>query len=78
MEDLLMDANKPASGDAEANALVANDASASKGTLRERGGSQSEDWNYTLVEQAIGTLRLKHSDQEASHRQRQATLAELP
>jgi hypothetical protein len=34
MVDLLMDANKPAAGDAEANAVVANDAGSLKDTLK--------------------------------------------
>jgi hypothetical protein len=77
MGDLPMDAKKSTAGDAEARELVANDASAPTGALKELGGSQSDDWNHALAEQAMRTLWCKHSDKEASHRQRRATLAGL-
>jgi hypothetical protein len=77
VKDLLMDAKQPAAGDEQAKPLAANDASASKGKLKELGGSQSGHWNYTLAEQAFGALCLKQSDKEAFHRQREATLAGL-
>jgi hypothetical protein len=66
-----MSANKPA-GD-KGTAVVADDW---KETLKRVGGSQSDDWNHVLGNQAIQSLWIKQSDMEV--RQRQSFGLEVP
>jgi hypothetical protein len=72
-----MDTKNPDAGDENAKARVAHDASELKDTLKQFGGSRSEDWNRNLVAQTLGTLSFKHSDKEASDGQDVAALAGL-
>ena len=46
---------------------------ARKGALKDIGGSQSDDWNNTLVNQAVYSLWTGHSDEATLARQRNAT-----
>jgi hypothetical protein len=45
--------------------------------LKQVGGSKSDDWNYTLANQAIASLWLKNSSQEERDKQFSATIAAL-
>ena len=45
---------------------------------KQLGGSQSDDWNVTLAERAIGTLWPKRSNKQAIERHRRATVARSP
>ena len=47
-----------------------------KETLKGAGGSQSDDWNHVLGNQAIQSLWIKQSDKEV--RQRQSFGLEVP
>jgi hypothetical protein len=53
------------------------DPSAEKGKLKCIGGSQSDDFNNIIANQAIQTLWTKHSDKEGLNTQYQALLASL-
>jgi hypothetical protein len=55
------------------NAVVADDW---KETLKRVGGSQSDDWNHVLGNQALQSLSVEHSDMEV--RQRQSFGLEVP
>src|SRR2546423_14793768 len=48
-----------------------------KETLKRIGGSQSDDWNHVLGNQAIQSLWIKQSDNEARARQYNAAIAGL-
>jgi hypothetical protein len=48
-----------------------------KPTLKQLGGSQSDDWNNILTNQTLNTLWLGHSSNEAKDRQFSATAAAL-
>jgi hypothetical protein len=48
-----------------------------KGTLKEFGGSRSNDWNDIITRQTAEALWLKHSDSEAIDKQISAALAGL-
>src|SRR4030088_941254 len=50
----------------KATAVVADD---SEETLKRVGGSQSDDWNHVLGNQAIQSLWVKQSDNEVRQRQ---------
>jgi hypothetical protein len=76
-EDSVMSTKKIAVDDKKASTIVANDPDDLKGTLKWFGGSQSDHWNNILVNQAIQTLWLKHSDQETRDRQMSATVAAM-
>ena len=57
---------------------VAENTEKSKGSLKVIGGSQSNDWNTTIANQALQTLWLNNSDDEERDRQlKRATLAAL-
>ena len=49
--------------------IIANDPERLKGERKEIGGSQSDDWNETLVNQACNTLWLSQSDSETRAQQ---------
>ena len=44
-----------------------------KGALKDIGGSQSDNWNNILVNQAVNSLWTAHSDEETLSRQCSAT-----
>src|SRR5262249_41257819 len=52
-------------------------AKAISGDLRRGGGSQLDDWNNTLANQALSTLWVAHSKEESRDRQYSATVAAL-
>lgn len=57
--------------------VVADDPEDRKGGLRDIGGSQSDNWNNTLANQAMQALWLQNSSAEDRDRQRSATVAAL-
>ena len=61
----------------EPTTVVANDPADRKGTLKTIGGSESDNWNNTLVNQAVQALWLKNVDTQERDRQLSATLAAL-
>jgi hypothetical protein len=69
-----MSANKPAGDNDKGTAVVADDW---KETLKRVGGSQSDDWNHVLGNQALQSLWIKHSDKEVRQRQYSAAIAGL-
>jgi hypothetical protein len=71
-----MSGKKPAAANTPTT-IVANDPDDLKGTLKRIGGSQSDHWNNILVNQAIRTLWIKHSDKETQDQQCSATVAAL-
>jgi hypothetical protein len=71
-----MTKKKPAKG-AKPTTVVANDPDDRKGSLKSIGGSQSDHWNNTLVNQTIQTLWTKHADKQTLDRQYSATVAAL-
>ncbi|MFZ0838956.1 MAG: hypothetical protein WAM77_15965 [Xanthobacteraceae bacterium] len=48
-----------------------------KGRLKAVGGSQSDDWNWQLLDQAVQALWVKHSGPEERQQQVEATVAAL-
>src|SRR5438477_3166928 len=72
-----MRGKKPAGRDRKATTVVANDPDDLQGALKSIGGSQSDNWNNILANQAVETLWLKNSNEEARDRQRSATVAAL-
>ena len=46
-------------------------------TLKRIGGSQSDDWNHVLGNQALQSLWVEHSDKEMRQRQYNAAIAGL-
>jgi hypothetical protein len=72
-----MSAKKASDDDRKAATVVVHDRDALKGALKSIGGSQSDDWNNILANQAMQTLWLKHSDEDSRSRQYSATLAAL-
>jgi hypothetical protein len=70
-------ARKPTADGKKATTVVANDPDDLKGTLKQIGGSQSDNWNNVLANQTFQTLWLKNSDKETSDRQVSATAAGL-
>jgi hypothetical protein len=70
-----MSAEKPTSGDKESLSFVGNP-EALKPTMKQIGGSQSDDCNLVLANQAINTLWIIPDD-EMQERQKNATLAAL-
>ena len=48
-----------------------------KGALKDIGGSQSDNWNNTLINQAVNSLWTAHSDEETLSRQCSATAEAL-
>lgn len=61
----------------EPTTVVANDPADRKGTLKTIGGSESDNWNNTLANQAVQALWLKNADTQERDRQLSATLAAL-
>lgn len=57
--------------------LVANDPDDRKGRLKDLGGSESDQWNNILANQALQSLWLKNSSQEDCDKQSKAVLAAL-
>jgi hypothetical protein len=72
-----MRGKKPAGRDRKATTVVADDPDDLQGALKSIGGSQSDKWNNILANQAVETLWLKNSNEEARDRQRSATVAAL-
>jgi hypothetical protein len=66
-EDVAMSAKKPVADDKHATTVV----------LKRIGGSQSDDWNNILGNQALQALWIKHSEKEERDRQYGATIAGL-
>jgi hypothetical protein len=62
---------------AEPTTVVADDPGDRKGALKAIAGSQSDNWNNILANQAVRALWLGHSDQETRERQYNATVAAL-
>jgi hypothetical protein len=71
-----MSAKKPAPGDETVTKFVGNP-EALEPTLKQIGGSQSDDWNLVLANQTLNTLWRAHSNDEFQERQSGATLAAL-
>jgi hypothetical protein len=61
----------------EPTVVVADDPEDRKGALKLVGGSQSDNWNNVLANQAVQTLWLKNFHKEARDRQYSATIAAL-
>ena len=57
--------------------MVANDPEDRKGRLKNIGGSQSDHWNNTLINQAVQSLWMKNSSPEERDKQLSATVAAL-
>jgi hypothetical protein len=55
-----MRGKKPAGRDRKATTVVANDPDDLQGALKSIGGSQSDNWNNILANQAVETLWLKN------------------
>ena len=72
-----MTRKKRAGGGKKATIVLANEADDLKGALKHLGGSRSDDWNNILANQAVETLWLKNSNEEARDRQCSATVAAL-
>lgn len=62
---------------AKAHTVVADDPEDRKGRLKKVGGSQSDNWNNTLANQAVQAMWLKNSSPEERDRQLGATIAAL-
>jgi hypothetical protein len=62
---------------AKPSTVVANDPDDLRGTLKNVGGSRSDNWNNILANQTLQSLWLKHSDAETRDRQYGATVAAL-
>jgi hypothetical protein len=73
-ENLVMSARNPVGDSEKATAVVADDW---EETLRRVGGSQSDDWNHVLGNQAIQSLWIEQSDNEVRERQYNAAIAGL-
>ena len=72
-----MTKKEPLKGKAPTN-VVAENTEKSKGSLKVIGGSQSDDWNTTIANQALQTLWLNNSeDEERNSQLKRATLAAL-
>jgi hypothetical protein len=69
-----MSAKNPVGDNEKATPVVADDW---QETLKRIGGSQSDDWNHVLGNQAIQSLWIKHSDKEVRQRQNNAAIAGL-
>ncbi len=57
--------------------IAALDPAGGEGKLKRIGGSQSDDFNHVLIDQALQTLWVKNSDDTTRERQLQAALAGL-
>jgi hypothetical protein len=74
-EDIDMSARKPTANIPKT--MVANDPDDRQGRLKDIGGSQSDNWNNLLANQAVEALWLKNSSPEERDRQFRATAAAL-
>jgi len=72
-----MSAKNPAGDDKSAATVVADDSEDALDTPKRIGGSQSDDWNHVLGDQALQSLWIMHSDKEVRERQFLATIAGL-
>jgi hypothetical protein len=72
-----MTRRKPDDGIKRATTIVVNNPAARKGNLKQIGGSQSDDWNSVLANQAMRTLWVKHSNKEGCEELYNATVAGL-
>jgi hypothetical protein len=72
-----MSGKRPDRGGKQATTILANDPGALKGVLKQIGGSQSDQWNNVLANQAVQTLWVKHSNKDACDEQYSATVAGL-
>jgi hypothetical protein len=72
-----MSAKNPAGDDKSAATVVADDSEDALDTPKRIGGSQSDDWNHVLGDQALQSLWIMHSDKEVRERQFLATVAGL-
>lgn len=57
--------------------VVANEPDDAKGTLKNIGGSRSDNWNNILANQTVQALWLRHSDPQTRDKQYSATVAAL-
>ena len=71
-----MTKKKPATG-REKTPVVAAKPDARKGSLRAIGGSESNDWNTMLANQAMQILWVQNLDASERHRRQGATIAAL-
>jgi hypothetical protein len=69
-----MSAKNPVGDNEKATPVVADDW---QETLKRIGGSQSDDWNHVLGDQALQSLWIKQSDKEVRQRQYNAAIAGL-
>jgi hypothetical protein len=72
-----MSANKKSAGDEKKGVVDITDPDSSNGALKDIGGSRSDHWNNIVVNQAVNSLWLKHSDKETRDRQYKATVSAL-
>src|SRR5690349_6063182 len=72
-----MTRRNPDGGIKQATTVVVNNPAARKGNLKQIGGSQSDDWNSVLANQALRTLWVKHSNKEGFQELYNATVAGL-
>ena len=72
-----MSAKNPAGDDKSAATVVADNSEDALDTPKRIGGSQSDDWNHVLGDQALQSLWIMHSDKEVRERQFLATIAGL-
>jgi hypothetical protein len=72
-----MGAQRSLAGGKEPTTVLAHDPDDLKGALKRVGGSQSDDWNNILANQAVQALWLKNSDKETCDRQYSAIVAAL-
>ena len=72
-----MTRRNPDGGIKQATTVVVNNPAARKGNLKQIGGSQSDDWNSVLANQALRTLWVKHSNKEGWEELYNATVAGL-
>ncbi|MCQ0990356.1 hypothetical protein [Jiella marina] len=71
-----MSGKKP-SGGGKPTTLTVADPKKSKGALKSIGGSQSDEWNNILANQAVQSLWKAHSDSESLDLQMSATIAAM-
>jgi hypothetical protein len=72
-----MNSKKPASDGEKAKEISVKDPNNLKGTMKHIGGSQSDQWNETLANQALRTLWTAYSNDETQKRQYQGMVAAL-
>jgi hypothetical protein len=72
-----MSGKKSGTAETKPSTASVNDPDNRKGALKSIGGSQSDDWNNILANQAVQTLWLGNSDKETHDRQYGAAVAGL-